>query len=525
MNTRIKITFLFLLVAVAAVPGLFSRDRVFLENFEFSGRTYSLEAAFYQGQADLLLRGKTTANLSTGMKGENILLGIRSTGDNFYVFWLNIHNRAVRLAYYDNGRQRSRLLPLTGFSSIGFPEIIVENGRLRALLFLADRSGNDDIFYYEPEGNTLSQLTDTPYSEKKFSWRNDSGNLQIEARSLKGTRSYRFDPGFKRTNLVWERIFRRRQKKESAALTPEYYNTFIGFGDSITWGQIEGEQRLELCFLTLMSNVYLPAAYGPAKAINLGIPGDETFEAVQRVDQELNAHPAFYFLLMLGVNDISKSSFSLASSLENLEYIIDAALEHDMRVIISTLTPRKDFLYDRPYYWDRLNSLSAGILDLAVKKGIASIDTLKAFMETNPPDGWKELLEPIITGLSKGNHPNEKGHQMIASLFTPVLAAFPPVAPRNLSVLNPNSRLNRNVYWDANYESDFSHFEIEFGFLPEALDYSMTTAASHCSFTLFPFLPQLYFRLRTIDRGNQHSDFVTLDAASITNDMQPGPKK
>ena len=525
MKTRMKIASFILLVAVSAAPQLFSRDRVFLENFEFQGRNYSLESAFYQGQADLLLLGKTTANLSTGMRGENILLGIRSTADNFYVFWLNIRNRAVRLAYYDHGRQRSRLLPLTDFSSIGFPEIIVENGRLRALLFLANRSGNDDIFYFEPEGNTLSQLTDTPYSEKKFSWRQDSGNLQIEARSLKGTHSYSFDPDLKRTNLVWERIFRRRQKKESAAPTPEYYNTFIGFGDSITWGQIEGEQRLELCFLTLMSNVYLPAAYGPAEAINLGVPGDETFEAVLRVDQELNTHSAFYFLLMLGVNDISKSSFSLASSLENLEYIVDAALEHNMRVIISTLTPRKDFVFDRPYYWDRLNSLSAGILALAAKKGIASIDTLKAFMETKPPDGWKELLEPIITGLSKGNHPNEKGHQLIASLFTPVLAAFPPLAPQNLSLLNPNSQLTRNVYWDANYESDFSHFEIEFGFLPDALDYSMTSAASHCSFTLFPFLPQLYFRLRTIDRGDRHSDFVTLDAASITNVVQPGPKK
>ena len=86
----------------------------------------------------------------------------------------------------------------------------------------------------------------------------------------------------------------------------------------------------------------LPPIYGPARFINLGYPGLKTFDGALRVDPDLDPNPAFYFLLLLGVNDVWRTNFSLASSLENLEFIVDAALAHDMRVIISTLTPRKD---------------------------------------------------------------------------------------------------------------------------------------------------------------------------------------
>jgi hypothetical protein len=55
---------------------------------------------------------------------------------------------------------------------------------------------------------------------------------------------------------------------------------------------------------------------------------------------------------------------------------------------------------------------------------VASIDTLSAFMNTHPPDGWKDLLETpgwvIVDGERvwvKGNHPNAKGHRLIADLF------------------------------------------------------------------------------------------------------------
>ena len=130
-----------------------------------------------------------------------------------------------------------------------------------------------------------------------------------------------------------------------------------------------------------------------------------------------------------------------------------------------------------------MQELSAGILALAEEKNVSSIDPLSAFMNTNPPDGWKDLLERIISGISSGNHPNAEGHRVIAALFADALAAFPPLPPTGVRVLNPDDALKKNVQWDENYESDFSHFVIEFAFEPHPV-----TAPDHQrqSFYLHP---------------------------------------
>ncbi len=518
MNTRAKIAIFFLFAAVATAPQLPGRQRSeFLESFAYAGRTYSLDAEFSPGRADLVLsQGRRTVNLSAGMAGENILLGTRAGGANFYVFWLNYRQKTKRLAYYDHNRQRSRLLPLAGFSSFGLPQVLETNGALQSLVFLGNNSDNVDIFHYGLAAGELTPLTRTRFSEKEIVLQETDNGMVIETRSLRARYRYDFDRQTRQSRLLDEERFSPAQKTEklTAAVTPEYYNTYIGFGDSITAGQIEQVVHPELCYLTVMKEM-LALTYGPAFPINLGVPANGTLDGAQRVDADLEANSAFYFLLMLGVNDVwNKELFDLSDSLENLSYIMDAALAKHMRVIVSTLTPRKDDKADYQYYWDNLNALSAGILDLAVQKGTASIDTLSAFMNTNPPDGWKDLLERrmtvIVDGLpvlSKGNHPNAAGQRLIATLFSPALAAFPPLPAQNITVLNPQDRLQRNVQWDPGYESDLDHYHIEFGFKPQALDYSLDNAASHYTFNLFPFLPQVYFRIQAVDRGGNTSVF------------------
>ena len=316
-----------------------------------------------------------------------------------------------------------------------------------------------------------------------------------------------------------------RPRPRAAAITIDpsrYYNTFIGFGDSITAGQIEGVERPELCYLTKMGEI-LADSYGPAWSINLGIGGTQTYQGAERVDADLDRNPAFYFLLFYGVNDVWRSDFSLESSLESLEYMIDAAQKRGMRVITTTLTPRKDDISYFAYYWEHLHALSNGIIDLAKRKGAACIDPLTVFLSTDPPNGWKTLLENIIPGVSKGNHPNEEGHRIIAGLFAPALAAFPPVAPQNVGVLNPQEKLNRKLSWDANWESDFSHFQVEFGFAPGTFTYTFATAASHHTLPLFPFLPQLYFRLRTVDRDSHASGYSSPEA--VQPESTPGTRQ
>ena len=521
MKANVKIAVVLLLAIVATVPRLFSRDRsALLEEFEFQGKRFALEALFSSAGADLqLLQGKFRVNLSAGMPGENLLLGVRSGSRGFYVFWLNHRQQSIRLAYYDSRRDSSRLLPLRDFTAIGLPQISEAGGRLRALIFLANRSGNDDIFHYELAARALTQVTHTPFSEKVFSVAEKDGQLEIETRSLWAEFRYRFNPRLRQSVLLTENRLRSRLKPapmaKSAALDRDYCNTYIGFGDSITWGQIRIVQRLDLCYLTQMRDGFLALDYGPAQYINLGVIGDNTYTGALRVDSELEENPAMYFLLMLGFNDVWKSSFSRDSSLVILEYIIVAALARHMRVIVSTLTPRKDDLFNFPVYWNNLYALNAGIIDLAKKKDVACIDTLGAFISTNPPDGWKDLLEEpgwVENELGewiwvKGNHPNGEGHALIASLFADALVKFPPLPPQNIKVIDPKSSLTRTAFWDPSYESDFDHFHIEFGYQPQELPYTVDTAVSFFTFSLFPFLPALDFRIQTVDRGGRSSGF------------------
>jgi lysophospholipase L1-like esterase len=400
------------------------------------------------------------------------------------------------------------------------PEIIEAGNDLQGLLFLGDRAKNDDIFYYEPGNDLLTQLTATPFSEKGFQLLAKDGRLEIETSSLWANYRYSFDP-LRRECVILEKKDLPARQKKGAAADPAYYNTCIGFGDSITWGEMEGEQHLESCYLTQMKALLADPAYinyyGSSDSINLGVPGDGTSAGAQRVDQDLSSHTGFYFLLMLGVNDAIKSDLSVDSSLENLGYIIDAAKSRNMRVIISTLTPSKSVFSLYAYYWKNLQDLSAGILDLAGEKNVAGIDTLSAFMNTNPPNGWRDLLENIIPNVSSGNHPNVAGNRIIAGLFAATLAAFPPLPPSGVRVLDPQDHFKKNVQWDVNYESDFSHFAVEFAYQPDPLSQRLTTSDNHFTFRLFPFLPKLYFRLQAVDRGNHASAFSAVFPAQAQN--------
>ncbi|MDD8013291.1 MAG: SGNH/GDSL hydrolase family protein [Acidobacteriota bacterium] len=517
MFLRIKLPISVLLLFCGAALCAQGRTAL-LEQFELCGQTFSLNAVFFQEQADLHLQGMDMKNLSAGMEGENILLGTRIGNDNFYVFWLNHRQKAIRLAYYDHRRDRSRILALTGFSFIALPEIIEADDDLQGLVFLGNRSNNDDIFYYEPEQDLLTPLTETPFSEKGFQLLETDGQLEIETRSLRAKFRYHFDPVLRKSSLMEENPFSARRKKSTAAITDaEYYNTYIGFGDSITWGEIEGDQHAELCYLAQMQDLLADPSYanyyGSSSSVNLGVPGDDTADGAERIDQDLDDHSGLYLLLMLGVNDVININMSIDSSLESLGYIIDAAKARGMRVIVSTPTPSKSFFSSYSFYWRNLQGLSVGILALALDKNVASIDSLAAFMNTDPPDGWKKLLETIIPNVSSGNHPNAAGHRLIASLFAAALVGFPPLSPQDIVIIDPKDPLRRTVFWSPCFESDFSHFHVAFGFQPGALKYFLDTAASYCTFQLFPFLPQLYFHIQVVDRGGRQSEFVTQDAA------------
>jgi lysophospholipase L1-like esterase len=266
---------------------------------------------------------------------------------------------------------------------------------------------------------------------------------------------------------------------------------------------LEGEVHPELAYPERMREA-LATLYGPAFPLNLGVPGESTYDGALRIDRDLAGLNALYFVLMMGTNDCITGWFSVDSSMENLAYIIDAAAERGMRVIVSTIPPRKDGFEDRPFVRNNIAAFNLATAGLAAEKGIGFIDTHGTFMATNPPDGWKALLEDI-----GGNHPSPAGHIVIAGLFAGVLAAYPPLRPTGVENVSTEWPVVRRFRWDRGCESDLSCYRVEFGPFPPALEHVAVTSANWIDFPGFPS-EDVYFRVQAFDAAGHRSGFTRI---------------
>jgi lysophospholipase L1-like esterase len=422
----------FLLLAPAWGMG---QHEALVKTIAFSGRSWQvLERTIAGGDVQLVLaEGGNETVLSAEMGGENYFLQGAETRTGFTLAWLHFHQGASRMAVYRHGRGGGRLLGLNGFRSFPQVEIMVGADGGESLFFLGERDGTVDLFHYDLDLGALTRLTASAWCEKDFSIEAAGDACLIRARTLIGTVVITFDPRSRRVLSHRDLPVKKKMLREKAAATgsaADIYNTYVGFGDSITWGQISGAQHPSECFLNQIKLTLTPD-WGELFPLNLGVPGTRTVHGAMRIEQDLEGIAAQYFLLMYGVNDVWRKwgndpdRFSLASCREDIAFMIDVAKAREMDVIVSTLTPRKDLPFVlQDYYWQNLQDLSDAILELAAQKEVASIDTLSAFLDHEPPDGWKDLLEDPETVIVnreeiqvKGNHPNALGHRLIADLF------------------------------------------------------------------------------------------------------------
>jgi hypothetical protein len=175
-----------------------------------------------------------------------------------------------------------------------------------------------------------------------------------------------------------------------------------------------------------------------------------------------------------------------------------------MMAIVSTIPPRKDGIGSRPYVKNNIAAFNLATAELAAQRRIGFIDTHGAFMATNPPDGWKALLEDI-----GGNHPSPAGHIVIAGLFSDVLAAFPPLRPTGVENVSTDSPTVRRFRWDAGCESDLYCYRVEYGAFPPALNQVAITNAPLIDFTGFPS-EEVYFRVQAVDSAGHQGGFTRI---------------
>lgn len=509
--TAVRLTpgVLFLVLASAAFPQTEPWDPV---SFASGGKTYRLVVRCVPSGSFVVLSDGKRETVLGGAGGDNLFPSAQFAGGRFHVLWVNYRDGRAGLGLYDSSTRTSRVIPLGGLKFAASPVLIERAGRLLGAVLLGNASNNDDIFFLDLRDNSLTNVSRTSWSEKRFTVEIVPGGVLVRSESLADRARYLLDLDGKGFRLLGREPRRvplprgRRAPFDEEDCRPA--NTFAAFGDSITFGvmrmeNLEGEVHPELAYPERVREI-LATFYGPSYPVNLGIPGQTTYDGALRVRSDLAGVNGLYFLLMMGTNDCIHGYFSVDSSMENLAYITDAAVERGMRVIVSTIPPRKDDFGSIPFVRNNISAFNLATAALAASRGLGYIDTHGAFMATDPPNGWKALLEDI-----GGNHPSPAGHTVIAGLFAHALAAFPPFDPSNVTNVSTEGPTVRRFRWDPGCESDLACFRVEYGSLPSDLKHVAVTGDNSIIFPGFPS-DVVYFRVQAVDKGGYRSGYTRI---------------
>lgn len=464
------------------------------------------------GGTAIVLESRTGERTLSPAGGDNLFPKVQTSGDRLYVLWVRYQAGGISLGLYDShDGSAGRTIPIDGLSFIGSPVVVEEPPHARGIVFLGNESDNDDIFFLDLISGRLINLTRTPASEKRFVVESTPGGIRVRADMLREKTILQYD--FRTANVqILRRVVRRASPLPSAKIlagddeeAARTANTYIAFGDSITWGKmrmngLEGEYHPELAYPARMVAALQPI-YGPAYPVNLGVAGETTFDGVLRVEADLEANPGAYFLLMMGTNDVVHGAFSVDGIMENIDFLIGTAEAAALKTILSTIPPRKDELGSNPVVHQKMIDLNARIAEFAEDRGVGFVDTFGTFMAHDFPDGWKALLED-----SGGNHPSPAGHDLIAGLFAERLVLFPPRAPSRFEKALTANPSHWRVQWQPSLESDLACYRLEYG----ATETTMTNVAVlNDSFMVFPGFPSrvTFFRVQAVDASGYRSEF------------------
>ncbi len=194
-------------------------------------------------------------------------------------------------------------------------------------------------------------------------------------------------------------------------------STFIAFGDSITFGSMNGPYQ-GIGYVPRLQELVRPLFPAPL-VLNHGIPGDSTWEAVSRIRHVLPTELGLYLLLMEGTNDVTALDYSMDTSAFNLRNILEYSLDFGVFPLISTIIPRARSRWTA-IYQQRTGRLNFLIATLAEDLRVMRVNNFSAFISFPPEAGGHEAL------ISSDNlHPNDLGYQVMAETWLNKIKVIP----------------------------------------------------------------------------------------------------
>jgi acyl-CoA thioesterase I len=137
--------------------------------------------------------------------------------------------------------------------------------------------------------------------------------------------------------------------------------------------------------------------------ITTSIGGENSMQGAKRFKKDVLTHKPDVLFIDYALND---RKIGLAQSKKNLEKMIRQALKKRIRIIL--MTPSPDISVDFLKPGNELELFAKQIQSLATKYKIGVVDSYEIFK--NVAEGGKNIKDYM----AQSNHPNEKGHQLIA---------------------------------------------------------------------------------------------------------------
>ena len=138
--------------------------------------------------------------------------------------------------------------------------------------------------------------------------------------------------------------------------------------------------------------------------INTAIGGEDSQKGATRFETEVLVHRPDVLFIDYALND---RRIGLAEAEKSWREMIGKALQKSVKVIL--LTPSPDQRVNLEDSKNELQAHSLQIRRLAEEFGVGLVDSYAVFLEKH------KTGEKISTYMSQVNHPNEKGHQLIAN--------------------------------------------------------------------------------------------------------------
>jgi lysophospholipase L1-like esterase len=188
-------------------------------------------------------------------------------------------------------------------------------------------------------------------------------------------------------------------------------NQYLAFGDSITRGDgsTDGHgypPRLQ---------ARLTAHFGYASVRNRGADATNSFEAVERINNNNNLINDAYALILYGTNDWNipecQDSPAACHTIDNLRLVVQRVKSVGTLPFIATIIPSNPAVNPGRNQW--ISTMNASIKTMAREEGAFVVDLYQAF-QNQGGDLSRFYSDPV--------HPNDAGYDVIANGFFEAIA-------------------------------------------------------------------------------------------------------